>query len=123
MNDKASVKYSNRVLVADSKAAAMLGPEAITRAELKAATDLVDCLVVNSCFASETPDDDVFPSGMVEVTFDHCNLDNVLVPPGNVIYDDPADGGCTNKTIVLGDDGKDWITDKNGDPIAKASVE
>lgn len=130
MSKDAGLKYSNRVLVEDEATARRVGPEAITRAQLKAATDLQDCLVVNSCFASATLDDDVFPAGMAEVTFFRCNLDNVVVPPKNTVIGLPEDptresepDGCTMKRIGVGLDGMDWVLDEDGNPVRRVIPE
>lgn len=65
-----------------------------------------------SCFSQEHPDSDIFPDGMTGVTFRSCNLDNVLIPPGNTLTD------CTTRRFAAQNDGKDWIVDSNNQPVS-----
>ena len=75
----------------------------------------------NSCFYQEWVDDgptmkDIFPDGMVGVTFIRCNLDNVHVPPGNVIG--PT---CTHKRFRVQNDMATWVVDENDKPVEPKS--
>lgn len=69
--------------------------------------------IKGSCFFQAFPLEskkepvDIFPDGMTGVTFIACNLDNVWIPPGNTLID------CTNKWIVLKNDGYNWEKDKS----------
>lgn len=38
-----------------------------------------------SCFSKEVPDFEMFPATMTGITFLECNMDNVKVPPGNLV--------------------------------------
>ncbi len=73
--------------------------------------------IIGSCFYQEWTEGDVaivkdiFPNGMTGVVFQKCNLDNVLVPVGNVIM------GGTNEKIKVQNDLSDWILDKDLKPI------
>ena len=63
-------------------------------------------IIIGTCFYQpERPNSDIFPAGMTGVTFKNCNLDNVLVPPGNTII-----GGC-HRQIKAQNDWSDWILD------------
>lgn len=52
----------------------------------------------------------VFPDVMTGVRFYNCNLDNVLVPPGNIVI------GGTNRRIALQNDLRDWEVDVQNKP-------
>jgi hypothetical protein len=81
-------------------------------------SDLSGSVIVGSCFyqESESDQDDprvyIFPEGMRGVTFIECNLDNVYIPPGNVV--DPS---CSCKRIKRQCDGERWILNDLLDPI------
>ena len=78
--------------------------------------------VVGSCFAQEVikkpiswEQVHIFPEDMTGVTFEKCNLDNVFIPPGNII-----DGRCTTKKITSCldiEDVKDWLLDNSKNAI------
>ena len=42
-------------------------------------------IIYRSSFYHEKPNSETFHNGMYGVTFIHCNLDNVYVPPGNIL--------------------------------------
>lgn len=65
----------------------------------------------SSCFSREEPDSVIFPSDMTGVTFVNCNLDNIVIPPGNTLVD------CSNKRFEVQNDLNDWIIDHNDDPV------
>ncbi len=76
------------------------------------ASDFNNSEIVGSCFYQQkAPNTQVFPTGITGVTFRKCNLDNVLIPPGNTV-----DGGCHRK-IKIHNDLEDWIVDDLGKPI------
>ena len=86
------------------------------------ASEFDNTIIKGSCFAQEIPHEeefaikDIFPDGMTGVTFQRCNLDNVLIPVGNII--ESADGiESTNKKIQRQNDLEDWILDENDNPI------
>ena len=58
-----------------------------------------------SFYQPNRPKSDIFPDGMVGVTFIKCNLTNVLVPSGNTVE------GGTNQQIQAQNDWEDWILD------------
>jgi len=68
--------------------------------------------IARSCFYQEgAPDKHVFPDNIQGVTFRECNLDNVYLPPGNIII-----GGSHDK-IMVQNDLEDWIVDDSLKPI------
>ena len=75
--------------------------------------------IYGSCFYQPNqPNSDIFPTGMIGVTFTRCNLDNVNVPVGNTVQ-----GCCTNKRIKQRHlDKLDWIVDENLNWISKLRV-
>ena len=76
------------------------------------ASDFNNTTIKGSCFYQQYfVDSDIFPTGMVGVTFENCNLDNVLIPNGNTIV-----GGC-NKKIRVQNDGVDWLLDGALNPV------
>lgn len=66
--------------------------------------------VYGSCFSREKPDSDVFPSNMQGVTFYDCNLDNCLIPAGNIVV------GGSIRRYQSQNDGNDWLVDENNNP-------
>lgn len=70
-----------------------------------------DEIIVCSCFSQQKPDTVIFPEEMTGVTFINCNLDNVLIPPGNTV-----EGGLHRRYLTL-EDGTDWIIDENNNPV------
>jgi hypothetical protein len=72
--------------------------------------DLSGKVIAGSVFYREQPGSIIFPETMTGVTFVKCNLDNIVIPPGNVLIE------CENKTWSAQKDGEDWIVDK-GSPV------
>ena len=86
--------------------------------------DLSGGEIVGSCFAQEAPYKadasharstghasplvKVFPTGMHDVTFINCNLDNCLIEGRGVVIGD----GCCHRTIRVMNDGDDWELDE-----------
>lgn len=69
-----------------------------------------------SCCRTDGQMVNVFPPGMTGVTFEDCNLDNVIIPPGNTVV------RGTNKRLKLQNDLMDWECDKEtGAPIKPAN--
>ena len=68
--------------------------------------------IFGSCFYAENPTTAVFPKTMKGVTFDRCNLDNVVISEGNTVL--PS---CTNKKIAIQNDLEDWMLDENLNPV------
>jgi len=58
----------------------------------------------------------IFPASMRGVTFERCNLDNVMVVANNIVSDD-----CTNKSIQVQNDLEDWVLDNSGKPAEPIS--
>jgi hypothetical protein len=92
--------------------------EDFTNKKLSDVTDINNSVIIGSCFYQETdiqqedPCVEVFPSNMTGVTFIECNLDNVYIPPGNIV--DPS---CSCKRIKRQNDGELWILDGALKPI------
>jgi len=75
--------------------------------------------IVGSCFYQEHhPNSNIFPFGMIGVTFKRCNLDNVIVPVGNSMITEGWEK-CTNKKIMVQNDLEDWILDESLNPVTK----
>jgi hypothetical protein len=72
--------------------------------------DLSGLTIFTSNFAQEIPDTQVFSPKMTGATFVNCNLDNVLIPPGNTVI------GGTQRRYQAQSDGQDWIVDANNVP-------
>lgn len=72
--------------------------------------------IVGSCFAQEGGGRAIFPQDMRGVHFRRCNLDNVIVPPGNTVETDGHDA-CTMKRISVQNDLRDWEVDEQGEPL------
>ena len=64
--------------------------------------------VYASSFYNETPDSDILPDGIKDVTFLKCDLNNIIIPEGNTVID------CSQERIELMNDMRDWITDPEG---------
>lgn len=69
--------------------------------------DMNNLTISNSCFSQETPNRKIFPANLLGVTFVDCNLDNVLVPPGNLLVN------CSKKVFKVQNDLEDWHVDPN----------
>lgn len=69
--------------------------------------DMNNLIISNSCFSQETPGRRVLPANLLGVTFVDCNLDNVLIPPGNQLIN------CSRKTFKVQNDLEDWHVDPN----------
>ena len=75
-------------------------------------TNLDDMVIVGSCFAQEGhPYQHIFNDTMKGVTFRRCNLDNVYIPPGNIMDD------CSNRQIMVQNDLRDWEVDEHLFPV------
>lgn len=69
--------------------------------------------IVGSCFYQEAePETEIFPVGMVGVTFKRCNLDNVKIFPGNTV-----EGSCCHRKIKVQNDLNDWELDESLKPV------
>ena len=89
------------------------------------AEEFNNTVIVGSCFHQEASEDaitlreiekDIFPAGMHGVTFRRCNLDNVFIPLGNIIWDEGWEK-CTHKKIKLQNDWRYWILGEDLKPI------
>lgn len=73
--------------------------------------------IVGSCFAQQDrPDTQVFPTGITEVTFDGDNLDNVFIPPANIIKPN-----CCHRKVMRQNDLEDWLVDNSLKPTEPRS--
>lgn len=111
--EEASALLSNRILVKHLDKGM---PEGITVEELSTMSIPSGTIVSNSCFSCETPDSSVFPKGMKGVRFFNCNLDNVVLPPGNPEIGENQN--CSNKRFKMNPDEekkRDWEIDDKGD--------
>jgi hypothetical protein len=68
-------------------------------------------VIYSTVFYHETPDYAPFPKDMKGTTFIKCNLDNVIVPEGNMIID------CTQRRFKAQNDLNDWLIDENDNPV------
>jgi len=66
------------------------------------------CIKGSNFYQENKPDEDIFPD-MTGVEFVRCNMDNVLIKPGNTI-----DGETQNRRIQAQNDLEDWILEKQG---------
>lgn len=71
--------------------------------DLSPRTNLNGKTIYNSCLSNETPDAAVLPPNLSGATFVACNLDNVLIPPGNTVID------CLTRRFQVQLDGEDWF--------------
>ena len=76
------------------------------------ASEFNDSIIVGSCFHQDEVDVDVFPDGLINVTFRTSNLDNVLLKSGMIF----GEGNSTRK-LKIQNDGMMWLVEK--DPITK----
>jgi hypothetical protein len=84
--------------------------------------------VVGSAFFQDFPGSRVFPSGMTGVEFCGGGLDNVDLPPGNIILaadhpDNPTGIQAQNRRMQMQNDSQYWIVDERGEPIEPANIE
>ncbi len=79
--------------------------------DLSNRTNMNGIVIYSSLFYSEIPDTNVFPENMNGVKFVNCNLDNIIIPEGNVLQN------CSNKRFKVQNDGNDWLIDENNKPI------
>lgn len=85
-----------------------------TNQDLSDRTDMSNLVIEGSCFSQEKPDTPSFPSTMTGTTLVACNLDNAVVPAGNIIS--PC---CSRRRFMRQDDGFDWLLDENNNPIER----
>lgn len=84
----------------------------------KPASDFNKTEIKGSCFYQEAKEKDaevlkdIFPDGMMGVVFKRCDLNNVFVPPGNVVEDN-----CSHRRLKIQNDGCDWVLDDGLKPI------
>lgn len=69
-----------------------------------------DINVYMTSFSQEIVDSHVFSDDLTGVTFYNCNLDNVFIPPGNIMV------GGSNRSFEIQNDLEDWVMEK-GMPI------
>lgn len=81
----------------------------MTGHDLSGRTDMSGLTIHGLCLSHEKPEAQVLPSDLTGTTFIACNLDNVLVPPGNTLIN------CSNRMFQANpDDGQDWLVDSDG---------
>lgn len=73
-------------------------------------TDMDNLQIEGLCLSQEKPSE-VLPPNLMGVTFSYCNLDNVIIPPGNTLVH------CSNRRFAIQEDGLDWELDENNQPI------
>jgi hypothetical protein len=62
-------------------------------------------------FLQEKPDEaEVFDPDMVDVVFVHCDLSNVVIPPGNTLVN------CSTVRFEVQGDKLDWLIDEDKKP-------
>ena len=74
-------------------------------------TDMDGLTITGSCFSHEKPHSHCLPENLTGVTFIHCNLMNVFIPPGNTAIE------CQTQHYLVQADGQDWEVDENNNPI------
>lgn len=74
--------------------------------DLSLRNDLNGKIIYNSCLSNETPDAVVLPANLSGAKFVACNLDNVLIPPGNEVVD------CLTRRFQVQNDGEDWFLEE-----------
>lgn len=76
-------------------------------------TDMNGLTIHGMCLSHEKPNSHCLPADLTGVTFIACNLDNVYVPPKNII--DPS---CSVRRFMANPiDGQDWEVDANNNLI------
>jgi hypothetical protein len=78
-------------------------------------SELNNTTIKGTCFSQEEPDTDIFPAGMTGLTFEGCNLENVVIPSGNIAAKD-----CVTWRVKVQNDGMFWEIDKSNQPITPA---
>jgi hypothetical protein len=78
--------------------------------------------IIGACFARESylgepgdPMREIFPASMTGVIFKRCNLDNCVIPAGNILMEWQGIP-CTNRRIRMQNDLEDWIVNQQGKP-------
>ena len=69
-------------------------------------------VIYNTHFSKEIPDTKVFPDNMTDVTFYNCNLDNVVLPTGNIYINHTP-----QRRYKCQNDLMDWEIDETDKPI------
>ena len=92
--------------------------------KLESAKDFNNSEIQRSCFYQEWVEGDtevmkdIFPTGMIGVTFRNCNLDNVYVDEVNNELID-----CSHRAIKVQNDWDDWILDGTLKPVEPMNKE
>jgi hypothetical protein len=83
--------------------------------DLSDRTDMDGLTIHGICLSQHVPDTACLPANLTGVTFLACNLDNVLIPPGNIV--DPT---CSTRRFMNNpDDNSDWLVDENNNFISQ----
>lgn len=87
----------------------------------KKSADFDNTIIKGSCFEQKKPMTPVFPAGLKNVTFEGCNLNNCLIPPGAKLVN------CCNHQWKIQNDGEQWVIDSTSgkpvEPMRKAEFE
>lgn len=67
--------------------------------------DMSGLFIEGLCLSQESPNSKVLPANLIGTTFSYCNLDNVLIPAGNIVQN------CSTRLFKVQNDGEDWIVD------------
>lgn len=78
--------------------------------DLSDRTDMDGITIEGLCLSQESPRE-VLPPTLTGVTFVDCNLDNVIIPSGNILI------RTRNRRFLVQEDGLDWEIDADGNPI------
>ncbi len=79
--------------------------------------DMSNQVIIGSCFSQEVPNSQVFPSNMKGTNFINCNLDNCIIPKGNII------SGGVARSFQIQNDLEDWVVSKDGTPLEPVNIE
>lgn len=79
--------------------------------DLSDRTDMSGLVIHGFCLSNEKPDANVLPSDLRGVTFLACNLDNVVIPDGNILIN------CSNRRFQVQTDGDDWVVNQELEPL------
>lgn len=107
------VKFDGQVVVFDDK----YSQKDFTGWDLSGRKDMDGITIYGSNFSQETPDAITLPANLSGATFLNCNLDNVFIPPGNVVT------GGSQKRFKAQNDLADWIVDSHNVPIEPINKE
>ena len=73
--------------------------------------------IIGTCFFQDFPKSRIFPSGMIGVEFELCNLDNVDIEAGNTVSEKSS-----NRQMQMQNDSEWWIVDDQDRPIEPVNI-